>query len=52
MTATAVGFWLGVSAPGLLPDLATEIITGDTLAAADDIRVPELTAFGWDIDGG
>ena len=52
VTATAVGFWLGVSAPGLLPDLATEIITGDTLAAADDIRVPELTAFGWDIDGG
>ena len=37
---------------GLLPDLAAQIITGDTFAAADDIRAPELTAFGWDIDGG
>tara|TARA_R110000796_G_scaffold41381_18_gene102415 strand:- start:93 stop:419 length:327 start_codon:yes stop_codon:yes gene_type:complete len=52
VTATAVGFWLGVSVPGLLPDLAAQIIIGDTFAAADDIRAPELTAFGWDIDGG
>jgi hypothetical protein len=52
VTATAVGFWIGVAPPSSLPDIATQIITGTTYAALDDTAAPDLTAFGWDIDEG
>lgn len=54
VTATAVGFWIGVSAPTGLPDFATQIITGvaadEMYLLADDTTAPDLTAFGWDIE--
>lgn len=54
ITATAVGFWIGVSAPSGLPEFATQMITGSTADdiyfLADDMTSPDLTAFGWDIE--
>ena len=57
ITATAVGFWIGVAPPSGLPDIATQIITGgDAYIVADmtslDTYASELTAFGWDLDEG
>ena len=52
ITATAVGFWIGVAPPSGLPEIAAQIITGDTFATIADDSVIELTAFGWDIEEG
>ncbi|WP_254655116.1 MULTISPECIES: hypothetical protein [unclassified Sulfitobacter] len=57
ITATAVGFWIGVAPPSGLPDVATQIITGgDDYIVADatslDTYTSDLTAFGWDLDEG
>ncbi len=52
VTATAVGFWIGVAPPSNLPDIAAQIITGTTLATLDEGSAPELSAFGWDIEEG
>ncbi|WP_254655288.1 hypothetical protein [Roseobacter sp. GAI101] len=52
ITATAVGFWIGVAPPSGLPEIAAQIITGDTYATIGDDSVNALTAFGWDIEEG
>ncbi len=50
VTATVVGFWIGMAVPGSLPDFATQIISGETVIFADDEGTSELTAFGWDME--
>lgn len=52
VTATAVGFWIGVAPPSNLPDIAAQIITGTSFAAAEVDSTADLTAFGWDIEEG
>jgi hypothetical protein len=52
VTATAVGFWIGVAPPSNLPDIATQIITGTEYASFDDTSLPDFSAFGWDIEEG
>ena len=52
VTATCVGFWLGVAPPEVMPDLAgfvlgTEAVLEDGLASE-----PGLDGFGWDLDEG
>lgn len=45
VTATCVGFWLGVAPPAGMPDLADQILVQATVA--DDITA-DITSFGWD----
>jgi len=52
VTATAVGFWIGVAAPSGLPDFAAALIIGneaETIDVATDSGA-DLSAFGWDIE--
>ena len=51
VTATCVGFWLGLAPPEGLPDLAGQVF-GDEMAAQEEMIVPGLTGFGWDFEEG
>ncbi|MEW9919426.1 hypothetical protein AB2B41_07420 [Marimonas sp. MJW-29] len=51
VTATCVGFWLGVAPPEGLPDLAAAVLGGDALAE-EALDAPGLSGFGWDIGEG
>ncbi len=51
VTATFVGFWLGVAPPENLPDLAGQIL-GQQDSALTETTTADLTGFGWDIDEG
>ena len=51
VTATCVGFWIGVAPPAGLPDLAGEVI-GEAVVTAEEDAVPELDGFGWDLGEG
>lgn len=51
VTATCVGFWLGVAPPEGLPDLAAVVLGTDTLAE-EALDAPGLSGFGWDIGEG
>lgn len=48
ITASCVGFWLGVAPPAGLPDLAGQALGFET-AADDDFEGGGLSGFGWDI---
>lgn len=53
VTATAVGFWIGVAAPAGVSDFAAALITGSdalSVEVAQERGVADLTAFGWDIE--
>lgn len=61
VTATCVGFWLGVAPPMGLPDVAgfmlgTEVLGTEVLGAEmfdeGDFTSPSLNGFGWDVDEG
>ena len=52
ITASCMGFWLGVAPPAALPDLAGYLIDGATDQDADVLDGAVLTAFGWDIEEG
>lgn len=49
VTATCVGFWLGVAPPEGMPDLADQILGQQVMA---DETAPDLSGFGWDIEEG
>ncbi len=49
ITASCLGFWLGVAPPTGLPDLAGTVLGIENTLEAD-INVSTLTAFGWDIE--
>lgn len=52
VTATAVGFWIGVAPPSGMPDFAAALMTGnetETIDVATDSGA-DLSAFGWDIE--
>ncbi|MGC1495879.1 MAG: hypothetical protein WA790_08720 [Sulfitobacter sp.] len=54
VTASVFGFWLGVSPPENLPDLAGQVL-GQDYSAEYDLTLDtttDLTGFGWDIDEG
>lgn len=51
VTATCVGFWLGVAPPALLPDMAS-VLLGGVEAEAGDLISPSISGFGWDMDEG
>lgn len=50
VTATCVGFWLGVAPPDGLPDLAGQVL-GRQGSAELEVSA-DLTSFGWDIEEG
>ncbi|MGC1504358.1 MAG: hypothetical protein WA782_09495 [Sulfitobacter sp.] len=50
ITASCVGFWLGVAPPTGMPDLAGTVL-GIESTFDDDLDGGTLTAFGWDIEG-
>lgn len=50
VTATCVGFWLGVAPPDGLPDLAGQVFGQQNSVALE--AVTDLTGFGWDIEEG
>ena len=51
ITASCVGFWLGVAPPEGLPDLAGSFL-GAQFGLQDDLSGGTLGAFGWDIEEG
>lgn len=46
VTACGVGFWIGLSAPAGLPDVAGALI-GDTQAVSDEVMYAQLYDDGW-----
>lgn len=48
VTATCVGFWLGVAPPEGLPDLAGQVLGQQDSTALETATA--LTGFGWDIE--
>lgn len=52
VTATTVGFWLGVAPPDGLPDVASLVLGTDILLELDPLAEPGLSGFGWDLDEG
>lgn len=51
ITATCVGFWLGVAPPDGLPDLAGSLLGMDEIVVAD-AGGDGIYGFGWDIEEG
>ena len=51
VTATCVGFWLGVAPPVGVPDFAGQVLGVDA-ALEDDFETPGVSGFGWDIGEG
>lgn len=51
VTATCVGFWLGVAPPDVLPDLAGAVLGADMLSDGD-YESPTISGFGWDLEEG
>ena len=51
ITATCVGFWLGLAPPDGLPDLAAGLL-GSTAELEQLLGAPGETGFGWDIGEG
>ena len=51
ITASCVGFWLGVAPPVGLPDLAGAV-WGVESVLDEEFGGAALTAFGWDIEEG
>ncbi|WP_156874921.1 hypothetical protein [Sulfitobacter alexandrii] len=49
VTATCVGFWLGVAPPDGVPDVAGQFMDE---AVSVDQTAPDLSAFGWDSEEG
>lgn len=49
ITASCLGFWLGVAPPSGLPDLAGTVL-GVESTIDEGIGGETLTAFGWDIE--
>lgn len=49
VTATCVGFWLGVAPPDGMPDLADQILGQQVVM---DETAPDLSGFGWDSEEG
>ena len=50
VTATCVGFWLGVAPPDGLPDLAGQVL-GQQSSVELEVST-DMTGFGWDIEEG
>jgi len=50
VTATCVGFWIGVAPPDGLPDLAGLVLTGQDSTALE--TVTDMTGLGLDIEEG
>ncbi len=51
ITASCVGFWLGVAPPEGIPDLAGSVL-GAEILLEEDLNGGTLDAFGWDIEEG
>ena len=54
VSASVLGFWLGVAPPDNLPDLAGQVL-GQDVSADFELTLDtttDLTGFGWDIDEG
>lgn len=57
VTATCVGFWIGIAPPAGLPDLAGEVFGIEDLSGIEMVFDGGLTGgglggFGWDIEEG
>jgi len=54
VTATCVGFWLGVAPPASLPDYSGQLLGGADTAAltAETYAETEPSGFGWDFEEG
>ncbi len=48
ITATCVGFWIGVAPPQALPDFGALILGQATADSAEE----DISLFGWDIEEG
>ena len=46
VTATCVGFWIGIAPPEVLPDVGALVLGAETVVEA------ESYGFGWDIEEG
>lgn len=51
VTATCVGFWMGVAPPDLLPDLAGAVMGVETTQDTD-FEGLGISGYGWDIGEG
>lgn len=51
VTASCVGFWLGVAPPQGLPDLAATVLGAETVLD-DGLTGGTFNAFGWDLEEG
>ncbi len=51
LTASCLGFWIGVAPPAGVPDLAGQVL-GVEAALDEDLDGAGLTGFGWDIGEG
>ena len=51
VTATCVGFWLGVAPPEGFPDVAG-VVLGIEDMVLDELEGDALNGFGWDIEEG
>ncbi|QFT59248.1 hypothetical protein FIU94_10465 [Sulfitobacter sp. THAF37] len=49
VTATCVGFWLGVAPPEGVPDFADQMLGSQAVA---EEAVPDFSGFGWDSEEG
>jgi hypothetical protein len=49
VTATCVGFWIGLAPPAGLPDLGAAVF-GVQSASDDGFESIAMTGFGWDIE--
>ena len=53
VSATVVGFWLGVAPPEAIPDLAGQLwLATDSATALDTADAQDMATFGWDIEEG
>lgn len=50
VAASCVGFWIGASAPQMLPDPAAVLLGAEIGDSAEETA--EVFAFGWDIEDG
>lgn len=51
ITATCVGFWIGLAPPDALPDVAGQLL-GAELSSEAEVDFGTLASFGWDIEEG
>ncbi|MBB4175326.1 hypothetical protein [Sulfitobacter noctilucicola] len=50
VTASCVGFWLGIAPPDAVPDLTATVWGVETEYTEDSFDSAGVSAFGWDIE--